>query len=347
MRQKIEHIPTNIITGFLGTGKTSLIQHVLTHKPINERWAVLVNEFGSIGIDATMYQNQHQDEGGVFVREVPGGCMCCVSGLPMQIALHVLLKLSNPHRLLIEPSGLGHPIEVVSLLMSTHYKEVLDIQQILTVIDPRHVLDDQYFTHPTFQQQLSIADTWVFNKFNQQARKNHVKVQNKIKTLELSTKNQINTEFGQVELNVLVGKTQFNPADVVEIRQPNTPLSEELPEPQPIPADHVFLKETRTDEGYHGTSWRFNKTSVFNQTKLLKWIKSIHAERIKAVFKTNDGIIGINKTKDQLQLIPFGQCEESKLEIISKSVDPDWDKRIKECLKTQHATKKVSVQPTN
>jgi len=87
-RQKISAVPTNIITGFLGVGKTSAILHLLKSKPDDERWAVLVNKFGEIGVDGSLFQGQSKEEAGVFIREVPGGCMCCATGVPMQVALN-------------------------------------------------------------------------------------------------------------------------------------------------------------------------------------------------------------------------------------------------------------------
>lgn len=75
----ISAIPTNIITGFLGVGKSTAILYLLKNKPDNERWAVLVNEFGEIGVDGSLFQGQHDQEQGVFIREVPGGCMCCAA----------------------------------------------------------------------------------------------------------------------------------------------------------------------------------------------------------------------------------------------------------------------------
>ena len=93
-------IPTNIITGFLGVGKTSAILNLMKNKPVNERWAVLVNEFGEIGVDGSLIQG-NQTTQQVFIREVPGGCMCCAAGLPMQIALNQLLTEAKPDRLLI------------------------------------------------------------------------------------------------------------------------------------------------------------------------------------------------------------------------------------------------------
>jgi len=126
-------IPTNVITGFLGVGKTTAILHLLKNKPADERWAVLVNEFGEVGVDGSLFSGGNSEASGVFIREVPGGCMCCAAGLPMQIALNMLLSRSKPQRLLIEPTGLGHPHEVMSVLSAEHYKDVLNLNTTLTL----------------------------------------------------------------------------------------------------------------------------------------------------------------------------------------------------------------------
>ena len=106
-RKKLRAVPTNIITGFLGVGKTTAIAHLLTQKPEGERWAVLVNEFGEIGIDGSLFSGKSSEEIGVYISEVPGGCMCCASGLPMQIALNILLKRAQPDRC-VSRSRRGH-----------------------------------------------------------------------------------------------------------------------------------------------------------------------------------------------------------------------------------------------
>ena len=162
--EKLSAIPTNIISGFLGVGKTSAILSLLEAKPENERWAVLVNEFGEIGIDGGFFEGVHTEQSGVFVREVPGGCMCCASGLSMQIALNQLLARSRPHRLLIEPTGLGHPREVLEVLSAEHYQEVLNIQKNITLVDARKLTDIRYTLHETFNQQIDVADIVVGNK---------------------------------------------------------------------------------------------------------------------------------------------------------------------------------------
>ncbi len=164
--QPILGVPTNIITGFLGVGKTSAILNLMANKPENERWAVLVNEFGEIGVDGSLVQGQQSEEQQVFIREVPGGCMCCAAGLPMQIALNQLLNEAKPDRLLIEPTGLGHPKEVLQVLSTDHYRQVLSLQKNITLVDARKLADVRYTQHDTFNQQIAIADTVVGNKLD-------------------------------------------------------------------------------------------------------------------------------------------------------------------------------------
>ncbi|MCP4864093.1 MAG: GTP-binding protein [Alteromonas sp.] len=137
-KAKILAVPTNIITGFLGAGKTSAILNLLTQKPADERWAILVNEFGEIGIDKSLLDGQLNTQNNVFIREVPGGCMCCAASLPMQIALNQLLAESRPHRLIIEPTGLGHPKEVMQVLTAEHYQPVLSIHKTVTLAGQPH-----------------------------------------------------------------------------------------------------------------------------------------------------------------------------------------------------------------
>ena len=157
-------VPTNIITGFLGAGKTSAILNLLKHKPEGERWAILVNEFGEIGVDGSLVEGHAGIDTDIHIREVPGGCMCCAAGLPMQLALNQLLRRARPHRLLIEPTGLGHPLEVLQTLSANHNREVLSIEKTLTLVDARNLQDERYTSHETFRQQLSIADVVVANK---------------------------------------------------------------------------------------------------------------------------------------------------------------------------------------
>ena len=131
----MKKIPVTIITGFLGSGKTTSILQLLKNKPADERWAVLVNEFGEIGIDGAFFESKHTQEQGVYIRQVPGGCMCCTAGISMRKALDGLVKQANPDRVVIEPTGLGHPIEILQTLKNKYYKDIFSVQNVIAIVD--------------------------------------------------------------------------------------------------------------------------------------------------------------------------------------------------------------------
>ncbi len=134
----LQNIPTHVIAGPLGAGKTSLIRQLLAQRPPNERWAVLVNEFGLVGLDAALLS---RDNEGIAIGEVAGGCLCCVNGMPFQVGLGRLLRKARPDRLFIEPSGLGHPVQLLGQLRQAPWSGVLAVQPLLMVLDtqPWHV----------------------------------------------------------------------------------------------------------------------------------------------------------------------------------------------------------------
>ena len=327
---EIQAVPTNIITGFLGVGKTSAILHLLKSKPANERWAVLVNEFGEIGIDGALVQGQQTEEQGVFIREVPGGCMCCAAGLPMQIALNQLLAKANPDRLLIEPTGLGHPKEVLQVLSAEYYQDVLSIHKTLTLVDARKLTDPRYSEHETFNQQIAIGDLIVGNKQDLYQDKDKARLNDYINKFCQSHAEVIFTQQGEIAFDLLDGETQ-------SYRQPDPshhhhhhkskPLASDLPIPE-----QGFLFAQNEGEGFQSAGWRFSPDKVFNYEKLFSLLTGLCAERMKAVFIINVGVFGYNLTADALTEIQLDDCLESRIEVISDQVDNALETQLLACL---------------
>ncbi|MFK5947902.1 MAG: GTP-binding protein [Methylococcales bacterium] len=134
MHNKLANIPCNLVMGFLGVGKTTAILGLLKQKPKNENWAELVNEFGQIGIEGAIYS-----AASVTVKEIAGGCLCCAVGLPFQVSINRLLKEVRPDRLLIEPTGLGHPKKVLDILLTGGFKEILQLRASICLVDPEKI----------------------------------------------------------------------------------------------------------------------------------------------------------------------------------------------------------------
>lgn len=320
----IRAIPTNIITGFLGSGKTTAIVQLLKHKPDHERWAILVNEFGEIGIDGGLLQGQHPENTGVFIREVPGGCMCCAAGLPMQIALNQLLARARPDRLIIEPTGLGHPLEVLQTLSSEHYRPVLTIQHTITLVDARKLSDERYTHNKTFNQQIAIADVIVGNKRDLYGADDEIALAAYARAHAGASARIIVTEHGLVAPEHLVGDTAYRIPGRHHHHSTDSPA---MAISMPIP-DIGYVRAANEGEGFKSVGWRFSPEQIFDRNRLFSVLSGITAERLKGVFITEQGVFGYNLTSDALTEMPLDDCAESRVEIIASEIDDDWEAGI-------------------
>lgn len=329
----ITDVPTNIITGFLGVGKTTAILHLLNNKPREERWAVLVNEFGDIGIDGGLLNT---DKDRVFIKEVPGGCMCCAAGLPMQVALNILLQQSKPDRLLIEPTGLGHPKEVLQTLGAQHYRNVLDVQKTITLIDARKITDARYIEHPIFLQQIEVADTLVANKSDLYTDNELDDLNHFLNTHGLANKPVYSTHQGAFQPQWLEGKAQAYQLDTHEADSTWMPAIE-LPNlnGNTLP-ECGYIRYAKQHDGFNYQGWKFSPQHIFNADKLRTLIHSIHAERIKGIFVTDQGVISFNYADDVLTEKKLLEASDSRLEIIART-DQSLDSFEKQLIKLFNA----------
>lgn len=320
-------IPANIVTGFLGAGKTSLITHLLRGKPPGARWAVLVNEFGAIGVDGMLLGAQAPAREAVEVLEVPGGCMCCVAAPLMGAALDRLLEGQPPDRLLIEPSGLGHPLEVVQVLQSQRYRSLVSLHRTLSVVDARQLSNPRYTEDPTFLQQIAIADVVVGNKadlygpgeWEQLARFAALHAGPRVPL--------VSARHGVLDAALVEGETAL----MVEAAQEH---ELEAPEDRfaaiPIPPEG-YLSAANRGDGFVSRGWRFSPTWVFDHDALFAFISGVAAERLKAVFTTERGIFAYNRANDQLMVAELDECLESRLEIIAAEADEGWHAALLAC----------------
>ncbi|MDG1387581.1 MAG: GTP-binding protein [Halioglobus sp.] len=322
-------VPTNIITGFLGAGKTSAILNLLKHKPEGERWAILVNEFGEIGVDGSLVEGHAGIDTDIHIREVPGGCMCCAAGLPMQLALNQLLRRARPHRLLIEPTGLGHPFEVLQTLSANHNREVLSIEKTLTLVDARNLQDERYTSHETFRQQLSIADVVVANKVDLYGPDDRSALESYIRELCHPNMEMIYTEYGELDLEHLAGPTVIcvEPADAGHTDKSPPLLAQDLPFPA-----CGFITAVNEGEGFESIGWRFSPQKVFDRGRLLSFLRGLDVERMKAIFITATGVFAYNLTRDALTETELDDCSESRIEIITDTINIDWVNNLTSCM---------------
>ncbi|KXF80562.1 CobW family GTP-binding protein [Enterovibrio coralii] len=324
----IRGVPTNIFTGFLGVGKTTAILNLMKNKPEDERWAVLVNEFGEIGVDGSLFEGQRGEKGQVFIREVPGGCMCCAAGLPMQIALNQLLTEARPDRLLIEPTGLGHPKEVLQTLSTEYYQDILSLQKTITLVDARKLNDPRYTDHDTFNQQIAIADTVVGNKHDLYKEGERDLLCDYVSEKGSANTRVIFAEHGDIPFSEFEGETKHHASSAHHHHHGHLkPLVADLLMPE-----KGFLKATNSGEGFNSVGWRFSPRKVFERKKLTSLMSTLNVERMKAVFITSEGVFGYNLTPDGLTEVELDDCSESRIELIAENVDESLESALLACV---------------
>jgi G3E family GTPase len=159
-------VPTLLLTGFLGAGKTTLLRGWLAGRPAGERWAVLVNEFGALGVDRALLGGDGADAQ-VVVAEIAGGCACCAARVAFGATLTRLLRRGPWDRLFIETTGLGHPGELVDQLRSPALAAWLRVLPPVAVVDATRAalyLDPARPGHRIAIDQVVLARLLVLNR---------------------------------------------------------------------------------------------------------------------------------------------------------------------------------------
>jgi len=159
---RLQHIPTNLITGYRGAGKSSAILSLLARRPRGERWAVLVNDSSQSGArDWDYFAGGAED---VTVSVVAGGCICCTAKISLRVALTQLLRKARPQRLLIEPASLAHTAAVIDTLRDPWLAEALDLRATICIADPLQFADPLLAASEVYIGQLALADVVVASK---------------------------------------------------------------------------------------------------------------------------------------------------------------------------------------
>jgi G3E family GTPase len=300
----LQNIPTHVIAGPLGAGKTSLIKHLLLQRPIGERWAVLINEFGQIGLDAALLT---QDADGIALGEVAGGCLCCVNGAPFQIGLGRLLRKARPDRLFIEPSGLGHPAQLLRQLSEAPWAGVLAVQPSVLVLDAQALAVGKPL--PESQQAaLSSAGLLLLNKSEGLDGNDRQRIAE-----QLPDRNVYWTQLAQLPLNELPGYRVQAVAGVDNFIVPKGLA--QMPAIWTDPALPICLSQQQ--EGLWSIGWRWHPSQTFDAARVGKWLHSLAWRRAKLIIHSVDGWVSANALDNSpLQWQPSEWRQDSRIELI-------------------------------
>lgn len=307
----MEKTPVNIISGFLGSGKTTAIIKLLHQKTEDENWAVIINEFGKVSIDGQTLQSSSR-AGTVF--DISGGCICCSARGYFQENLEKIIQLGNYQRIIIEPSGLGG-IDMITAIVVTIPE--LQLMPTICLVDITAVENPRLMINMIYRSQIANADIIVFSKCDLLADPETLnRMKNQFKSAFLEKRSYLlEAELSPAKLQTYScdAKKKFN-----------------------YHRDFASLANL-TDEKYYEKHFLFSNNQFFDASKLKRFFKE-HSQiiRSKGHIQTEDGWKLVNYTLSGCVFELCNPKNQGELVIIAEKSEydqfPDFKKKIESLL---------------
>ncbi|MBU5256292.1 CobW family GTP-binding protein [Tissierella praeacuta] len=194
----------DIIAGFLGAGKTTLIKEMISQRLYNEKVVIIENEFGEVGIDGELIK-----ESGLEVKEINSGCICCSLTGDFQKSIEEIIEKINPSRIIIEPSGVGQLSEIIKACKTETLKNLTQINMLITVVDvERFSLYISNFGE-FYKDQIKNARTILLSRTKGISRENIEFVTKEIQKLNIRC-NIVSTPWKELDLNSIISLAEKN-----------------------------------------------------------------------------------------------------------------------------------------
>ncbi|WP_404347348.1 GTP-binding protein [Sutcliffiella horikoshii] len=198
-------VPVYVISGFLGSGKTTVLLHMLEHfKNEGLKPGIILNELGDENVENHLFQGER-------VVELLNGCICCTiqDDLKSTLDQYVGEKVDV---LIIEGTGVANPLEIKDVLLTPMYMEHFELQSMISLVDASHYLEYQSFFNSSkeirglLKEQVTSAHLLVLNKMDLVSEKELIKVESKLAD-ELEDHVPVyRTSYGEVPLEILLEK---------------------------------------------------------------------------------------------------------------------------------------------
>lgn len=345
MSSSKKRIPTNVIVGFLGSGKTTAIAKLIDQRAEGEKWSVLVNEFGMVSIDHALVDSSME---GVAVEELGGGCACCTLAFAFKPLLAQFIRRTKPDRLVLEPSGVSHPAKVVDILRSSDFAGAIEVRNIICLIDPKDFDDTRWRETAVFQDQIQLADIVVLNWTDSRDRGLIDRCREWVESFRPPKQLIVETSFGAIDRELLdleFDTVRFplfvdaHPSPVKDkVKLPLLDLDStadhshggghshepaELTHQKPAPGKP--LRFQNDDGSYDACGWIFHVDDVFDRDELLDLLGYVNPiVRLKGVFRCEDDWWTINRAKDGTSYVTSAYRRDSRLEIILDRKTSGW-----------------------
>jgi G3E family GTPase len=305
-------IKVDVISGFLGSGKTTLIRKLLKAYE-NENVVLIENEFGEIGIDGDLIERD-----GFEVFEISSGCICCIMQEDFVNLLQRIMNEFKPERIIIEPTGISILSDIIDILKKPEFAERCSISSLITVVDSMNYLEQCEVFGEFFEDQIVNASTLVLSKSQLVGEEKTVEIIKSLRDLNTEA-NIIEADWGALKTEDFYGLLQGdmitdfkdilhaeyrpcreNEFDTFAIESPNKYTKEELEiilhELQNVRYGQVirgkgFLKghDCYLEFSYTNGQYTVNENNLKSSGKLCLIGKGLKELELKELFKVKKG----------------------------------------------------------
>jgi G3E family GTPase len=259
-------IPVTVLTGFLGAGKTTLLNRLLRDAK-GKRYAVIVNEYGELGIDGALVVGAEEE-----VYELNNGCVCCkLRGDLVRVASNLVRRPGGFDGIIIETSGLADPAPIVqTFYFDDLLRQHTRLDSVICVTDTRH-LAAQLQDAPEAQEQLAQADLVLLNKTDLASDAMLADAERAVQHINPTAEVRRSVQ-GDIPLEQLLNRGAF---DLARLRMPAVRLGA-----APAGAQaHVYRQPDagRHSQGLDSVSLSF--TQALDQSRFMPWLQRLVVER--------------------------------------------------------------------
>ncbi|GAA0116132.1 GTP-binding protein [Clostridium senegalense] len=306
-------VKLDIISGFLGAGKTNLIKKIIKNNFLNEKIVIIENEFGEVNIDGEFLKKDKID-----IKEITDGCICCTLTENFKDCIVNALESFTPDRIIIEPSGVAQLSDILKIFNDEKIKSIVNVNMIITVIDGENFNEYVENFGAFYKNQIINCKSIIITKCENISEDKIRKIKDDLKNINSNANIICNSDSVKGEEIIFWGEDKNDFSTIKHIKKPknNTPIK--------------IKKQYRVnvEEKFENISFKTNK--FFTEKQLEDIMKKLKENEFGNIIRAK-GIVKSNNCKQlkfdyvlkNFNVIPYKFKEEGVICIIGKKLNKE------------------------